>query len=82
MIDIVGKKNIYFAISLLVMVPGIVALLLWGLALSIDFTGGSRIEFQISNVKSQISNNEIEKLVKTQGVDVVSIQNSGRIRSF
>lgn len=75
--NIIGNKYIYFAVSLLIMIPGIVALFLWGLHLSIDFTGGSRIEFQMSNVKSQISNNEIEKIIEKQGVDVVSIQKSG-----
>ncbi len=43
MVDIIGKKYWYFALSLLVVVPGIIALLLFGLNLSIDFTGGTMI---------------------------------------
>lgn len=69
--DIVGKKYWYFAFSFLVIIPGIISLLLWGLRLSIDFTGGSRFEYQISN-------GEVEKIVKEQGVEVNSVARSGR----
>jgi preprotein translocase subunit SecF len=44
MIDIVGKRYWFFAISALVIVPGVIALLVWGLPLAIDFTGGSMLE--------------------------------------
>lgn len=67
MIDIVGKKNIYFAISLLVMVPGIVALVLWGLQLSIDFTGGTRLQYQIASKNSQKAKNEMQKIIQLTG---------------
>lgn len=77
MIDIVGKRNIYFVISLLVMVPGIVALFMWGLHLSIDFTGGSKMELQSATFKVQNEKSELEKLIEKQSVDVVSVQSSG-----
>lgn len=76
--NIIKHKNIFFAISILVMIPGLVALFMWGLHLSIDFTGGSRMEIQILNVKSQVSNNTIENIVEKQGVTVVSLQKSGK----
>ncbi len=41
--NIIKHKNIFFAISLLVIVPGVISLLLFGLKLSIDFTGGSEM---------------------------------------
>ncbi len=47
--DIVGKRYLYFAISLAVIVPGMIALLLWGLPLAIDFTGGSLLEVRFEN---------------------------------
>ena len=46
MINFVSKRYWYFAFSLLVILPGIVGLAIWGLPLSIDFTGGSRVELQ------------------------------------
>ena len=39
--DIVGKRYVFFAVSLLVIVPGLIALLIWGIKPSIDFTGGA-----------------------------------------
>ena len=42
--DIVGKRYWFFGLSGLVIIPGLIALLVWGLPLSIDFTGGSLLE--------------------------------------
>lgn len=72
--NIVGKKNWYFGFSLLIIIPGIISLFLWGLRLSIDFTGGSRMEFQ--NHESGIKNQELRGVIEKQGIDVISIQES------
>jgi preprotein translocase subunit SecF len=42
--NILGKRYLYFAFSLLVIVPGMILIALYGLPLSIDFTGGSLLE--------------------------------------
>jgi preprotein translocase subunit SecF len=47
--NIIKYRYIYFGISLLVIVPGIIALILWGLPLGIDFTGGSLLEVQFAS---------------------------------
>lgn len=41
MIDIVKHRYWYFALSGIILVPGLLALVLWGLPVSIDFRGGS-----------------------------------------
>jgi preprotein translocase subunit SecF len=46
--DIVSKRYWYFGLSLLVIVPGLIALAVWGLPLAIDFTGGSLLEVQFA----------------------------------
>ena len=56
--DIIGKKYLYFAISLIIIVPGLISLILFGLNLSIDFVGGSRLTLLFPN-------NVSEKTVKT-----------------
>ena len=48
MLNILGKRCIYFGFSLLLIIPGMVVLLLWGLPLAIDFTGGSLMEIQFT----------------------------------
>ncbi len=47
--NIIKYRYLYFAISLLVIIPGILALILWGLPLGIDFTGGSLLDVQFKS---------------------------------
>ncbi len=75
--DIIGKKYLYFAISLVVLIPGMISLVLYGLKPAIDFSGGSRIEYQVSGIKYQVSSDEIKKTIQSEGVDLGSIQKSG-----
>ncbi len=49
MIDIVKRRYLYFGISLLVIIPGMIALLVWGLPLAIDFKGGSLLDVRFSS---------------------------------
>lgn len=50
--NIVGKRYLYFLLSLLLIVPGLIGAIIWGLPLSIDFTGGSYAEFQFASGKT------------------------------
>jgi preprotein translocase subunit SecF len=47
--NLIKQRYLYFGISLLVIIPGIIALILWGLPLGIDFTGGSLLEVQFAS---------------------------------
>ncbi len=49
MINIVKRRYLYFAISLIVILPGIAALLVWGLPAGIDFSGGSLLEIRFNS---------------------------------
>jgi preprotein translocase subunit SecF len=57
MIDIVGKRYWYFALSLLIIVPGTIFLITSGLRLGVDFTGGTELTISIpkSGQSDQIS---------------------------
>lgn len=63
MLDLVGKRNLWFLISLVLLVPGILSLIVNGLNLGIDFTGGTSWELQMSqpvsstNVRAVLSDN-------------------------
>ncbi len=72
--DIVGKKNIYFLISLVVIVPGVISLALFGLRLSIDFTGGSRLTFSFQKNVDQKKIDAIRSTFTEKGIEVVTIQ--------
>ena len=47
MLNIIRRRYWYFGISLLFMIPGILAVTMWGVPLAIDFTGGSQLEIKI-----------------------------------
>ena len=78
MLDIVGKKKWFFLFSFLIILPGIVSLFLWGLNLSIDFTGGSRLalsfEKSLTDKEESIVRREIEEL----NIQVATIQRSDK----
>ena len=75
--DIIGKKKWYFIFSLIIIIPGVISLALFGLRLSIDFTGGSLLEFRIQNSEFRNKNEEVGEIIKTIDVEVSSIQLSG-----
>ena len=50
--NIIKYRYWYFAISLAVIIPGVLALIIWGLPLGIDFTGGSLLEVQFKSGKT------------------------------
>ncbi len=74
--NFVKHKNIFFIISGVLILPGLISLLTKGLKPGIDFTGGTLMEIK-SNKFNDSKKNEIEDLIKKQGIEVSSIQQSG-----
>src|SRR3990170_1184426 len=52
MYDVVGKRNLWFAISAILTIPGLVFIFLGGLKPSIDFTGGTEWEVRYADQPS------------------------------
>lgn len=68
--------QIYFVISLLVIVPGLISLLMNGLKLGIDFTGGALLEVQLSNATTV---QQVETLAKDRfSLDQITTSGSNR----
>ncbi|MBU4016517.1 protein translocase subunit SecF [Patescibacteria group bacterium] len=78
MLNIVGKKNWYFLISFLIIIPGIISMCLWGLRLSIDFTGGSRIILLFDKKVNQQTENRVKDSFKEEKIEIVTIQPSDK----
>ena len=76
MYDIIGKKWLFFLLSGLVIIPGIISLILWGLKPAIDFTGGTLLEVQSSKFKVQSSGDEIKKIIEKENIEIGSVQKS------
>jgi preprotein translocase subunit SecF len=71
-INIIRKKYWYFLISLIVIIPGIISLILFGLNLSVEFTGGSNLTFAFP---SKVSNKELKQISSVFTQNKVKIQN-------
>jgi len=78
MLDIIGKKKIYFLISLLVIIPGTISLFLWGLRLSIDFTGGSRMTLLFPRTVNQQIVGKVKSVFKEEKAEIVTLQQSDK----
>lgn len=76
MLNILGKRYIFFAISLLVIVPGIIIAIIGGLPLAIDFTGGSLLEvrFESGQLPAPAS---VHQLYEELGVLDAQVQTTG-----
>ncbi|MCJ7623341.1 MAG: protein translocase subunit SecF [Anaerolineaceae bacterium] len=74
MLDILGKRYLFFIFSLVLIIPGMVVLAIWGIPFSIDFTGGSYLELQFSNSVPQ--SEEIVNLYYEFGITDVQVQTS------
>lgn len=70
MLDIVGRRNLFFIISLVVLIPGLISLFVFGLRLSIDFKGGSVLDFKY---QTKPSSAEITEVFKNAGSPIESI---------
>lgn len=81
MIDIVKRRYLFFGISLLVIVPGLIALLIWGLPLAIDFKGGSLLYVRFDSGKVP-QPAEIVAIYKEFGYEDTLVQTSGTDSMF
>ena len=70
--NIMGRKKIWFGISLAIIIPGVISMLLWGLRLGLDFTGGSSIEIQGTQ-----NDQKVIEIVKKDGMRDPTIQKAG-----
>ncbi|MGH2627993.1 MAG: protein translocase subunit SecF, partial [Anaerolineales bacterium] len=74
--NIVGRRYLYFALSGLVIVPGLIALALWGLPRAIDFTGGSLLELRFG-ASGRPPADDILAIYRESGIGDVLVQNAG-----
>jgi preprotein translocase subunit SecF len=70
--NIMKHRRIFYVISMALIIPGTIALLLWGLKPSIDFTGGSRLE-----IRGEVDKVKITKFAEGEGLKNVSVEKIG-----
>ncbi|HEY62929.1 MAG TPA: protein translocase subunit SecF [Anaerolineae bacterium] len=77
MINIVKNRYLYFGLSLLVIIPGMITLIIWGLPLAIDFTGGSLLEISFDDPSIRPLASEVIDLYSQLGYPDALVQTSG-----
>jgi preprotein translocase subunit SecF len=71
MLSFVRLRYLWFAISLLIIVPGLIFLVMpgGGLRVGIDFSGGNLWEFVISNQDAEVTSADVRQLFEEHGID-------------
>lgn len=75
MFRIIQKRNWLFALSLLILVPGVVALFMFGLRLGLDFTGGTRMTVTFKDDRP--AGPEVDELTTQAGFGEAVVQTAG-----
>src|SRR4030095_15337379 len=73
-IDFIGKRNLWFGISALVIVLGVIALSVRGLNLGIDFKGGTQLSFKTPVAHTT---GDVRSVMRAQGYGDAVIQGRG-----
>lgn len=76
--NIIGKKYWYLIFSLLIIIPGIVSLFLYGLNLSIEFSGGSTLNFSSPQNVSEEQITKIKTIFTNNKIKIINIEASGK----
>ncbi len=74
MFHLASKRRLWFAISVIVIVPGLISLLFFGLRLGIDFTGGTLWEVRFDQ---PTSSGQIAAILEEGGIENALIQQTG-----
>ena len=74
--NIIGKRKIYYLISLFFIIPGILSILVFGLKLSPDFTGGSRMALLFESGVGGEHISFITQALESQSINVISVEPS------
>jgi preprotein translocase subunit SecF len=73
-LNIIGRRNVFFAISLLIIIPGIIAMVTRGFLLGIDFAGGT--EFTVTFAEHPTVA-QVESAVAAENINGSVIQTGG-----
>jgi len=76
MLNILGKRYFFFALSLLIIIPGLIMLGINGLPLSIDFEGGTLLEIKFP-ANTLPSTEEVKSIYDVNGIKDVQVQTTG-----
>src|SRR3989344_8969112 len=71
--NLIKYRNLFFGLSLAIIIPSVIALFIWGLRLGIDFSGGTLWEMQFTEPKGEIKAADLSSFLSKEGADVSSV---------
>jgi preprotein translocase subunit SecF len=71
MVNFLKYRIVYLAISLIVIVAGLISIGVWGYRFSIDFVGGTNVEYQL---KKEIKPQTLEKILSDKKIEAIDYQ--------
>ncbi len=77
MLNLMGKRYWYFAISSVIILIGIIVMAIWGLPFSIDFKGGSLLQLQFAS-GSTPPPAQVYELYQSEGINDAQVFTSGK----
>lgn len=79
MIHIMKYKKIYLIFSGAILIPGIISLIIFGLKLDVDFTGGSVFDYQITGNQSRDEAvSTLKSIYQQEGLEISQIYTEGK----
>jgi preprotein translocase subunit SecF len=79
MIDLVGKRNWFFLISAIVIIPGIISLAVFGLKPGVDFSSGTAMTL---NFDKKVELSQLRQELSDLGYDMAVVQPAGEGEFF
>lgn len=73
--NLIGKRRVWYILSLVLILPGIISLFVWGLNVGIDFKGGSLQQIEYTKQRPNID--RIRDDLNKTGIPGISVQTSG-----
>jgi preprotein translocase subunit SecF len=73
--NIIGLRKIWYSVSAVLILPGVIALIIWGLKPSIDFSGGTLLELQFPK-QAKVTTEAVRGPLEEAGFINLNIQNS------
>ncbi len=68
--NLIKYRNYFFALSMLIIIPGIIAFYSWGLKVGIDFAGGTLWEIKSQDTQKQLNAQEVKDFLSTIPTEV------------
>jgi preprotein translocase subunit SecF len=76
MFNILGRRYFFFGLSLLLILPGFLVAIFYGMNLSVDFTGGTLVEISFDSGETPLPE-EIIEVYNLFGISDVQVQTTG-----